>query len=71
MQISICQPEDLTQVRELFRHTIQNVNTKDYDNQQIKMWSSAADDVKKWEDRLATQHFLVAKWIIKLLDLAP
>lgn len=61
MQISLCQPEDLMQVRALFRHTIQTINAKDYDNQQIQAWSSAADDVKKWEDRLATQYFLVAK----------
>ncbi|MFN7119658.1 MAG: GNAT family N-acetyltransferase [Saprospiraceae bacterium] len=59
--IETCKPEELTEVRELFRGTIQIVNTKDYDPQQIQVWSSAADDIQKWENLLATQHFLVAK----------
>lgn len=61
MQITLCQPEDLTQVRELFRSTIQTVNSKDYNPQQIQVWSSSADDPTRWEDRLVTQHFLIAK----------
>lgn len=61
MQINLCQLEDLMQVRELFRHTIQKINSKDYNPQQIQVWSAAADEIMKWEDRLATQYFLVAK----------
>lgn len=61
MQIALCLPEELAQVRALFRNTIQTINNKDYNAHQIQIWSSAADDLARWEHRLATQYFLVAK----------
>ena len=67
MQITLCQPEDLPQVRALFRDTIQTINSSHYDPHQIQVWSFSADDAARWEERLSSQHFLVAKKASKVV----
>ncbi len=66
-QITLCQPEELVQVRALFRDTILNINSQHYNSTQIEVWSSAADNELHWQQMLANQHFLVAKLQGKIL----
>tara|TARA_R110002094_G_scaffold24924_3_gene37143 strand:+ start:592 stop:1065 length:474 start_codon:yes stop_codon:yes gene_type:complete len=53
--------EDLQEITSLFRDTIIRVNSKDYSEQQIKVWASGADDIKKWEDRINKFYFIIAE----------
>jgi len=53
--------EDLPQITALFRETIRAVNNRDYSEKQIEAWSSAANDTKKWTDRIKKLYFIVAE----------
>jgi len=53
--------DDLPEITSIYRDTIRAVNAKDYSEEQIKAWSSGADDTKKWQDRIKKFYFLVAE----------
>lgn len=52
---------DLLEIRNLYKDTIMSINSKDYSEQQINIWSSAGDDVEMWNARFSSQHFIVAE----------
>ena len=54
--------EDLPYITSLFRDTIVHINSKDYSDKQITVWSSAANDIDKWEERIKNSYFLVAEY---------
>jgi len=54
--------EDLPEITTIFRDTIRAVNSKDYSEKQIDVWSSAADDHEEWKDRIENLYFLVAEF---------
>ena len=53
--------DDLPEITSIYRDTIRAVNCKDYTEEQIEAWSSGADDLKKWQDRIKKFYFLVAE----------
>ena len=53
--------EDLPEITAIFRDTIRTVNRKDYSEKQIDVWSSGADDLKKWQERIKKLYFIVAE----------
>ncbi|WP_026753723.1 GNAT family N-acetyltransferase [Sediminibacter sp. Hel_I_10] len=53
--------EDLPEITAIFRDTIRTVNRKDYSEKQIEVWSSGADDLKKWQERIKKLYFIVAE----------
>ena len=53
--------EDIPEITSIFRDTIIHVNSKDYSEEQIKVWASGADDIKKWEGRIKKFYFIVAE----------
>jgi len=53
--------EDLPQITSIFRDTVRAVNSRDYSEKQIKVWSSGADDIEKWEERIKKFYFIVAE----------
>ena len=53
--------EDLPEITALFRDTIREVNSKDYSEKQIEIWSEGANDLDKWKDRINKMYFLVAE----------
>lgn len=53
--------DDLPEITSIYRDTIRTVNSKDYSEAQIEAWSSGADDVKKWQNRIKKFYFLVAE----------
>ena len=55
------QLSDLPQIRQLFFETITNVNVKDYSPNEIKVWSSGADNIERWEQKFKTNLFVVAE----------
>jgi putative acetyltransferase len=54
------QAADLDEVRRLYCDTINLVNSKDYNAEQVMVWSSGWENTERWLNRLATQYFIVA-----------
>jgi putative acetyltransferase len=52
--------QDVGMITQLFRDTIQNVNSKDYPNDEIEDWSSWWTDHDKWQERIEKQFFIKA-----------
>lgn len=53
--------DDIPYITSIFRDTIIHINAKDYSEKQIKVWSSGADDIEKWEERIKNTYFIVAE----------
>jgi len=67
MKIRPALTKDLDQICSLFRETIRTICIKDYSDQQVDAWASAADNIIKWERKLESQLFLVAEDDDKIL----
>lgn len=50
--------EDVHQILNLFYETIQKVNSEDYSEAQIRVWSEARDE-ETWKKKIQDQYFLV------------
>lgn len=61
IQIRQATADDLPEITCIFRDTIRSVNSKDYSEKQIHLWSSGADDMTIWKDRIENLYFLVAE----------
>ena len=61
LEIREATQEDLPEITALFRDTVRAVNSRDYSDKQIEAWASAAEDTKKWQDRIKKCYFLVAE----------
>ncbi len=53
--------DDLPEITAVFRDTIRTVNSQHYSEKQVEVWSSGADDIKKWQDRIKKFYFLIAE----------
>lgn len=52
--------QDVGIITQLFRDTIQNINSKDYPVDEIDDWSSWWTDHDKWQERIEEQYFIKA-----------
>ena len=52
---------DLPAITDLFRKTIQTINSKDYTKEQVKVWSAGADNTKRWSESIEKQYFILAE----------
>ncbi len=52
--------EDIPYITSIFRDTIVHINSRDYSDKQIKVWSSGASDIETWEERIKNAYFIVA-----------
>src|SRR5688572_22046501 len=53
--------QDVDAIRLLFFDTVTTVNARDYNEEQIKMWSAGYANVNGWLEKLAAQNFFIAK----------
>jgi len=60
-------PEDLAEIRQLYIDTVTNVNSKDYDEEQIRAWikpwfepDTTTRDGRTFADKIVEQYFIVA-----------
>jgi putative acetyltransferase len=67
MKIRLAQTKDLQQICSLFKETVRTICIKDYSDQQIEAWSSAAENKIRWREKLEIQIFLVAEEDDKIL----
>ncbi len=58
---SIATKNDLKEITNLFRQTIQNVANKDYSPQEIASWSDGAKNTDNWIKRIDTHYYLLVK----------
>lgn len=61
IQIRTATLEDIPFITSIFRDTITHINAKHYSEKQIRVWSSGALDIAKWEDRIKNSYFIVAE----------
>lgn len=61
---------DVEAITTLFRDTIETVNAKDYQPQQIKIWASGADDKQRWFQMIEEQFFYVAEINLQITGFA-
>ncbi|MBR9914072.1 MAG: GNAT family N-acetyltransferase [Algicola sp.] len=61
MEIREATLEDIPEITALFRDTIRTVNRQHYSEKQVEIWSSGADDIDKWKDRISNLYFIVAE----------
>ncbi len=52
--------DDIPEITTVFRDTIRTVNSRDYNEKQIQVWASGADDIDKWKKRIEKHYFIVA-----------
>ncbi len=52
---------DVGEITQLFFDTIQNINIRDYTQEEVDDWSSWKADVDKWLEKMAEQYFIVAE----------
>ncbi|MCD4742735.1 MAG: GNAT family N-acetyltransferase [Desulfobacteraceae bacterium] len=52
---------DVGRITQLFFETIQNINIKDYSQEEVDDWSSWKTDIDKWLEKMQEQYFIVAE----------
>ena len=52
------QSADCKELTELFYHTVHTVNAKDYTKEQLDVWATGQEDLKKW-NRSLQEHFSI------------
>ena len=63
-------PGDLTEMQELFVNTISTICKNDYSVDQIHAWTSSIENIPRWNNRIASQYFLVADLDNKIVGYA-
>ncbi len=51
---------DIPELKELFRDTVLTVNSRDYTAKEVADWASCGNRPGRWEELLATLHFIAA-----------
>ncbi len=52
---------DVENITQLFFDTIQNINIRDYSQEEVDDWSSWKVDIDKWKEKMQEQYFVVAE----------
>jgi putative acetyltransferase len=60
MELRQYRPEDVREVLSMIQETIHEVNSSDYDEQQITAWAEGFKDLHKWQKRLTYSETWVA-----------
>lgn len=63
-------PSDTSEIQALFYNTVQQVNSRDYNPQQIEVWSSTAQQTEFWTTRLVSSFVYVAEQDGKIIGFA-
>lgn len=62
--------DDLPEITSIFRDTVRAINSRDYSEKQIEVWSSGADDIEIWEERINNLYFIVAEYRNEIVGFA-
>ena len=58
---------DVENITQLFFDTIQNINIRDYSQEEVDDWSSWKVDIDKWKEKMQEQYFVVAEMNNKIV----
>ncbi len=61
MKIRKAEEKDVEGISELYYGTVRSINSKDYSEKEIEVWSSSAFNFERWKKNIAEQYFLVAE----------
>lgn len=61
MRLRLAQFSDLNEMQELYVDTIKFVCNKDYNNEQIAVWTSTVENTERWNNILKNQLVIVAE----------
>lgn len=61
MRLRIAQLSDLDEMQELYVDTIKSVCNKDYNDEQIAVWTSTVENTERWNNVLKNQLVLLAE----------
>jgi putative acetyltransferase len=61
MKLRKAQYSDLNEMQELYVKTIKSVCSRDYNEEQIEVWTSSVENTERWKDVLENQVVLVAE----------
>ncbi len=53
-------PNDITEIKELYKNTILTINRRDYSQEEVEDWASCGDDLSKIGEMIKTHYFIVA-----------
>lgn len=59
LQIRVAEEADLPDMQALFTGTIRSVNQKDYTPEQIRVWTSTAEDMIRWRDKFILNQYCI------------
>lgn len=62
--------EDLLELQRLFVDTVKTICRNDYNDEQIKVWTSGIENADRWQKILKTQYVLVAEQENKIIGFA-
>ena len=61
---------DVYEITFLFRETVLSVNKQDYNDEQLRVWSAAADKKENWLKKIDEQYFICAVYENKIIGFA-
>lgn len=61
MRLRIAQSSDLNEMQQLYVDTIRSVCNKDYNAEQIAVWTATAENTQRWNNVLHNQLVLIAE----------
>ena len=70
LEIRQAKNDDIVEITRLFYETIQNINSRDYSQEEIDDWSSWHTDFDKWNTKIIEQYFVVATLDSKIVGFA-
>ena len=70
LEIRQAKNDDIVEITRLFYETIQNINSRDYSQEEIDDWSSWYTDFDKWNTKIIEQYFVVATLDSKIVGFA-
>jgi putative acetyltransferase len=67
LKIGLVKPSDLAELQKLFVDTVSAICSKDYNGQQIAVWSASIKNTKRWHDMIENHFFIVAQIANKIV----
>ena len=61
---------DLNEITTLFRETVLSINKRDYNDEQVRVWSAAADREENWLKKIDEHYFICAVFENKIIGFA-
>jgi putative acetyltransferase len=61
MQIRPATIEDVEQITQLFRDTILTINSKDYNEEQVKAWAATSKNIDRLTAKIKEDYFIVTE----------